>query len=187
MSLYDIYALCGQILVAAEESHAAESASSKVPAEIITVMVCFVAVYLLLKKYAFGPILTVLDERSHRIESDLKRAEELQRKAETDRATLEERLNKIEGEARERMQELVAEGKRVADSIKEKAQQESAALLEKAQKNIEYETQKARVTLKKDVIEMTVEATERLINERLDDEKHRQLIGDFLTRIEERN
>ncbi len=187
MSLYDIYALCGQILVAAEETHAAGSAGPSIPAQIVTVMVCFAAVYLLLRKFAFGPILTVLDERSNRIKSDLQRAEELQRKAEIDRVTLEERLNKIEDEARERMQELVAEGKRVADSIKEKAQEESTALLDKAQKNIEYETQKARVTLKKDIIEMTVEATERLINERLDDEKHRELIGDFLTRIEERN
>jgi len=152
--------------------------------QVLTHIVCFFIVFWILKRFAFGPILEVIDERRERIQSDLQQAEELRKKADADHRALEERLSHIEEEARARMQELIAEGRRVAESIQESARRESAEMIQKAQKNIEYETEKAREVIKKDIINMTIEATEHLLKQRLDDAGHRQLIGDFLARIE---
>lgn len=152
--------------------------------DVITVIVCFLLVYWVLAKFAFGPILQAIDARRDQIDSDLKRAEQHRVEAEVDRTRLEERLKNIEVETRAEMQKAIAEGKRLADEIREQARQQADAMLEKANKNIEYETQKARESLKQDVVRLTIEATERLIQERLDDNKHRELIGDFLNRLE---
>ncbi|MBI1389611.1 MAG: F0F1 ATP synthase subunit B [bacterium] len=152
--------------------------------DIITVILCFFLVYWILKKYAYGPILSAIDERRDRIESDLKRAEELRLAAEQGWSEIEQRLQTVEEEARRKMQDLLNDGKQSADEIREKGRQDSEALLDKARENIQYETQKAREELKQDIVNLTLHATEQIIRERLDDQKHRDLIGDFLNRLE---
>lgn len=156
----------------------------KIFVEVFTTMAAFLIVLGILKKYAFGPILSVIDERREKIQADLDRAESLRDEAADERAQLNERLRNIEDEARAKMQEAIAEGRRIAQTIQDNAQNEAREILEKARQNIQFETEKARVELKNDIINMTVEATERLIRERLDDEKHRELIGNFIEQIE---
>jgi F-type H+-transporting ATPase subunit b len=153
-------------------------------AQIITHIVCFFIVYWVLKRYAFGPILGIIDERRNAIEKDLNRAEEMRIKSEEEQKQIEARLRGIEEESRMRMQELLNEGKQAADEIREKGRADAEDLLEKAKQNIQYETQKAREELKTEIVNMTILASEHLIKERLDDEKQRSLIGDFLNRIE---
>ncbi len=43
---------------------------------------------------------------------------------------------------------------------------------------------KAKVQLKNDMVNMTISAAEKIIRERLDDAKHRELIGNFLDNVE---
>ncbi|MBD3265634.1 F0F1 ATP synthase subunit B [bacterium] len=153
-------------------------------AKIVTVIVGFLLVYWVLKKFAFGPLLAVIDERRERIENDLQRAETVRQQAEQERAELDERLKNIEDEARHKMNELVSEGKRISTTIQEEARQQADGMIEKAKMNIQLETEKARQTLKNEVINMTMTATERMVRESLDDSKHRELIDEFITEIE---
>ena len=181
MNPHLFYAFQGLLTVSAEGSH--ETEPSLWP-QIVTVIFCFLIVFWVLKRYAFVPLLSVIDERREKIESDLKRAAEIQKQAEAERAEYEEHLRKIEEEARQKLQEMINEGKRIAAILQENAQKQASALAEKAQQNIQYELEKARVTLKNEIVELTIHATERLLKERLDDSKHRALIGDFLSQIE---
>jgi F-type H+-transporting ATPase subunit b len=166
---------------------AAESAEQNILIQIVTVIICFFLVFWVLKRYAFGPILQVLDERTEHVQNDLNRAEQLRLESEKSQAALEERLRNLERESRERISEAVNEGKRIAASIQENAQKEANEMIEKARQNIQFETERARAELKDEVVNLTLQATERLIKERLDDTKHRQLIGDFVTQIERNN
>lgn len=177
-------ALPSLVLAAAEAGHGEGPAIWSTVVDIITVVFCFILVYWVLKAYAFGPILAAIDERRHSIDSDLKRAEEARVQAEKDRADIEQRLRGIEDESRRKMQEMLNEGKQAADEIREKGRLDAEELLEKARQNIQYETQKAREELKGEIIDLTLKATELIIKERLDDDKHRGLIGDFISRIE---
>ncbi|MBN2328417.1 MAG: F0F1 ATP synthase subunit B [Candidatus Omnitrophica bacterium] len=182
MSLFELSMLSARAAIAAEEAHAGEG-PSLLP-QMITVIVCFLIVYWILKRFAFGPILGVIDERAGKIESDLKRSEDARRQAEADRVEAEQRLRNIEEEARVKMQAMMADARELADAVRQKSHKDAADMLEKARKNIEYETEKAREVIKTDIVNLTVEAAEHLIKEKLDDEKHRQLIGDFISRIE---
>lgn len=152
--------------------------------DIVTVILCFFLVFWVLRRYAYGPILSAIDERRDAIDADLKRAEDVRVQSEKDQEAISARLRGIEEESRQKMLELLNEGKRAADEIRVKGHADADALLEKAKQNIQYETQKAREELKAEIINMTILASEHLIKERLDDEKQRGLIGDFLNRIE---
>lgn len=178
MDLIHLHMLSGMMVI-----NAAGGGLSPI-AQVVTHIVCFVIVFFILKRFAFGPIVDVIEKRREKIESDLKRAENARKLSEENQAKLEERLKHIEEEARARMQELIQEGKTLAEAIQEKARKQANDLIQKAQQNIEYETEKARETIKNEVIDLVVRATERLVKEQLDDQKHRELIGDFLTQIE---
>lgn len=182
MNLFELSMLSIQVVTAAEEAHGNEG--PPILAQIVTVIVCFYVVYWVLKRYAFGPILSVIDERTEKIESDIKRAEEVRRQVEADHAEAEQRLRNIEEEARVKMQSMMAEARQLATTVQQKAQKDSAELLEKARQNIEYETEKAREVIKTEIVNLTIQSTEHLIKERLDDPKHRQLIGDFISQME---
>ena len=72
-------------------------------------MVAFLIFAWILKRYVWGPFLALLDERREKIASEFDRIESLRAEAERLRADYESRLQKIEQEARERIQEAVAE------------------------------------------------------------------------------
>ncbi len=179
MNLDILYALQLSAVSAAEGGSA-----SQIIAQVITTLVGFGIVYWILKTYAFGPILSVLDERSEKVESDLQRAEDLRNQAEADKKALEDRLQNLEAESREKMLESINEGKRIASNIQEEARKKADEMIANAERNIQFEMEKARVELKEDIINLTLQSTEKLIQERLDDDKHKQLIGNFLEQIE---
>ncbi len=163
---------------------ASEGGAENYFGQVIITIIVFLLVYWILKEYAFDPILSIIDERRDKIAEDLKKAEDLQQEAKRERDELDERLRNIETEARAKMQELISEGKEISKSIQDKAHVEASAILEKAQKNIQAETERARVELKHEIVSMTLQATEKLIHEKLNDEKHRQLVDNFLSEVE---
>lgn len=163
---------------------ASEGGALKYFGEIITTIIVFLLVLWILKEYAFDPILSIIDERRDKIASDLKNAEDLQKQAAEEKAELDQKLREIETVAREKMQELIAEGKAIAQQIQEKAQKDAADTLEKAQSSIKAETEKARIELKQEIVKLTLQATERMIHEKLDDQKHQDLINTFLSDVE---
>ncbi|MCX8035747.1 MAG: F0F1 ATP synthase subunit B [Candidatus Sumerlaeia bacterium] len=154
----------------------------KTLSQILTQLVAFLIFLAIMKKYAWGPILRLLDERRERIAGEFQRIESTKAETERLRAEYEARLRTIEQEARERIQEAVSEGRRVAQEIREKAHSEARAITAKAKANIELEIEKARVQLKEDMIRMTMAALERVLRETVSREQHDRLIAQFIER-----
>ena len=140
---------------------------------LLTHAVGFLIALWILKKFAWQPINNILEERRQKIQSDFDEAAEDRKKSQKLLADYEEKLKEIDAEARRKIQEAVKEGQQVASEIKDSARQESRELIEKA-----------KVQLKEDMVQMTIGATEKLILERLDDQKHRQLISNFIEDVE---
>jgi F-type H+-transporting ATPase subunit b len=135
--------------------------------QIITNIIGFLIALWLLKKFAWKPLLSMLNERRERIKSDLDSAENKKKEMENLSAEFEEKLKGIDSVARSKIQEAIAEGNKMAAEIKESAREESREIVAKA-----------RADLARDV------AKAKLIKERLDEEKHRELIHDFLGELE---
>jgi F-type H+-transporting ATPase subunit b len=147
--------------------------------QILTQILAFLLFAWILKRFAWGPIVNLLDERREKIQGEFERLETMQEEAEKLRDDYEGKLRTIEQEARERIQEAVGEGRRVAQEIRAEAHSEARAITEKAKENIELEVEKARLQLKEDMIRMTTSALEQVLRETVSREQHDRLIAHF--------
>ena len=151
---------------------------------LLTTAVGFLLFVWVLAKYAWGPILNLLDQRRETIQSDYATAEKNLADAETLKGEFELKLADIKTIEREKVQEAVKRGEGLADGIVAKANSEAAARSDKCELDLEIETQKAQLQLRDDVVEMAIGAAEKVIGERLDDDLHRKLIQEYIDSVE---
>ena len=150
---------------------------------IVTHIIGFLIVFWILKKFAWRPLLNVMDQRRDKIASELKRIEDLNREAEERREEYEKRIETIETEARERINAAVSEGRKVASEIQTNARRDAETIREKAHATVEIEVAKARQELREEVVNLTIMATEKIIHEHLDEDRHRKLITEFVDHL----
>ena len=152
--------------------------------QLITHAVGFLITFWVLKKYAWKPLLNLMEERRNKIEQEFNDIELEKEKAAQLMVEYETKLKEIDSERRASLVEAVNEGKKIAKEIEAFARVEALSKSEKAQADIERDVAKAKVQLKSDMVNMTITAAEKIINEKLDDAKHRELIGGFLDNVE---
>src|SRR3982750_4150100 len=97
---------------------AANALISVTPGLMIWTIVCFLVTLWVLKRYAFGPIQKMIDERRDRIRRSLEDAEEAREEA---RRLLEEHRSLI-GQARSEGDQILAEARRGAESPRERGE-----------------------------------------------------------------
>ncbi|MBI3872726.1 MAG: F0F1 ATP synthase subunit B [candidate division Zixibacteria bacterium] len=153
--------------------------------QILTHVVGFLVVLWVLKRYAWKPLLGILEERRARIQSDFDAAAAKRVEAEETAARYAAQLRNIEADARAKIQEAIADGRRMAGEIREEARAEAKRIIDKARADVERELAKAQVELKEKIVGMTISATERIIRRSLDDEGHRRLISGFLDELDQ--
>lgn len=151
---------------------------------ILTHMVGFVITVLILKKFAWGPIMGVLNDRRQKIKSEFDKIEEDKTAAAAIKADYEAKLKDIDNLSRQKLNEAVKEGQKIAAEIKEQGREEAKGIINRAKAELERDVDKARVQLKEDMISMTIAAAEKIISARMDDAQNRRLISDFIDTVE---
>jgi len=144
----------------------------------------FLLVLWILGKFAWKPILNMLEERRKKITDEFASIDEEKAKVAELTAEYEGKLKDIDNERRQRLVEAVDEGKKIAEEIKAAAREEAKEAGTKAKDELERDVAKAKVQLKNDMIAMTVSATEKILREKLDDAKHREMISNFIDSVE---
>jgi len=145
-----------------------------------TQIVGFLLVLWILGKYAWPPVLGFIEERQKKIAGDLEHARQENERPIKLRPELDQELKSIEAKARARIQEATNEGQRVASEIKAGAQKDVTQRLQRLQGEIELEREKAMLALKQDLVKMAIEATEKILKEKLDAKTQRRLLDDFI-------
>ncbi len=152
--------------------------------QILTSAVGFLVFVWIMKKFAWGPVLELLEERRNKIEQEFKGIE--QSKADVAALTeeYESKLRDIEAERREKIVQAVNEGKKMAEEIKTKAREEARLMEVKAKADLEQDVAKARVQLKDEMVGITMAAAQTILGEELDEAKHRNVIDRFIDGVE---
>ena len=152
--------------------------------QILTQALGFLILLWILKKIAWKPLLSLLDERREKIASEFKNIDQVK----SNIARLEEqykaKLSEIDAQARQRIQEAISEGQRISMEIQEKARDEAKKTIDKAKANIEMEVAKARVDLKNQVAGIAIRAAEKILKEELNEERNKRLVMDFIETVE---
>lgn len=155
-----------------------------VPGLMIWTLICFAITFYVLKRYAFGPIQRMIDERRERIRRAVEEADHARAEA---RELLEEHRRLID-RAKADAAEILAEARRVAEAqlerIKEESEAERRRRLEETRRQIEAETKRSLDQLRAQVAELTVEATARVTGKVLDAEDERRLIEEALAELD---
>jgi len=143
-------------------------------------LVNFIVLIALLTYFLYRPIVTMLDERSRRIEESLAAAE----RAQADVARADREREELLASTRREIQDMMAQAQQVADRIQSEArntaQQEAQRIIERAQQEAMAERDQAMAELRREVASLAVQAAERIINQRLDGPAQQQLIEEFL-------
>ncbi len=155
-------------------------------AQVITTVITFVAVLWVLKKFALGPILELLEERKNTVSGEFRELDRKISEADTRLKDYEEKLRHIDEEARERQNKAVDEGRRMAAELIEKARAESEDITEKARQSLQHELDAARIELRRETVELALAATGKLLDATMDDEQQRRLVDSFIGDLEKR-
>ena len=148
--------------------------------------VTFVVLLLVLKKYAWGPILQKLDERADQIEKDLETARKLKAEAEALHAEYRERLEKVQKEIEEMREEAAAQGEELRRSLQRQGEEEVQELRERAQKEIELAMKKVRADLRRETIELALQVAEQVAERAFGEADHRRFAEEALAALEKK-
>lgn len=148
---------------------------------VIWMMITFLILLFLLRKFAWKPILKMIKDREDSIDNALKSAE----KAKEEMRNLQSDNEKILAQARSERDQMMKEARDMKDSIvgeaKGKAKEEADKILSAAREAIQNEKMAAITELKNQVALLSVEIAEKILKRELSDEnKQKELIGDLL-------
>jgi F-type H+-transporting ATPase subunit b len=152
--------------------------------QIITHGIGFLIALWILRRFAWKPLLALLEERREKIKGSFDEIDQKQEAADKLNEEYQQKLRDIDAEARKRLTAAVNEGEKIAGRIKEDAREEAKQMISKAKDELERDVAKARVALKEALVALALTATEKIIFERLDDTKQRELVGRFIDDLE---
>ncbi len=146
--------------------------------------VTFLIVFFLMRKFAWGPILKMIQEREESIESALNSAQ----KAKEEMAELQNNNEKLLAEARLEKDKMLKEAREIKDTMisdaKDAAQKEALRIMADARNTIQNEKMAAINELKNQVALMSVDIAEKIISKDLSkDESQKTLVASLINDV----
>ena len=155
-----------------------------IPGLMIWTVLCFLITFFVLKRFAFGAIQKIIDERRQRIRDALEEADTARSEA---RKMLEEHRAMM-AEARGKAEEILTHARQVAEAQKKRMRDELEVdrkrRIEETTRQIEAETQRALELIRAEVAELTVVATQKVTGKVLDQDDHKRLIEDAVRQLD---
>jgi len=153
------------------------------PGLFVWTIITFMVLFFVLAKFAWKPLIKMLQEREEMIRDSLDDAE----KAKTELEHLNEESEAIMTKARAEAQTILANGKAAAEKVKEdtiaKAKEQAIKIIKKTEKQIQIEKDKAIADIKQEVVNLSLSVAKKLINKNLNDADNKSLIEETLKKV----
>lgn len=168
----------------AEDGGGGNALIRPIPGLMIWTFVTFLIVFFVLRRLAFGRIQGLIDQRRERIREALDEAD----KAREEARQLRELTQQEREEARAERDRVLEDVRRQAQEQLRRAREEADAdlqrRLEENQRALEAENRKLREEIRRDVVELTLLASEKVTRKSLADEDQRRLIEETISEID---
>ena len=155
-----------------------------VPGLMVWTVVTFLIVLFVLRRLAFSRVQALIDERRERIRQALDEAD----KAREEARQLRELTRREREEAAAERGRLLEEARRLGQQQMERAREQAQADLERRldenRRALEAENRRFREQMRRDVVELTLLATEKVTGKVLDADDQRRLIDDTIRDID---
>lgn len=143
--------------------------------------------FLLLKKFLYGPVTKMLQARRAEIDGQYADAQNAKNSAEAKDAELTERLSHAKQEAEGIVKEAADAARARGDKIVEDARIQAKAIVRQAETDAELEKKRAEETIKTQIVDVSTALTEKMLSREINANDHKALIDDFIEKIGENN
>ncbi|MBM3146305.1 MAG: F0F1 ATP synthase subunit B [Actinobacteria bacterium] len=147
-------------------------------------LITFAIAAFILWKFAFGPLQRVIDERRRRVQESIETAEEAREEAHRLLDEYKQTLASVRMEADGILDQARHAGEQARAQITDEARTQAERAIERAHEEITRDTQAAIAQLRAEVSDLTVLATEKILQKSLTAEEHQRLIEEALKEIE---
>jgi F-type H+-transporting ATPase subunit b len=140
----------------------------------------FIILLLILRKWAWGPILGALDAREKRIQDALDGAA-----AERDEAQkLLDQQRQALAETRDEAQSILADSRKAAERLRaemvDEARGEKDRIVAGARDEIRHERDQALDALRREAVDLSIQAAGRVLDKNLDSDENRRLVDEYI-------
>ncbi|ETP67754.1 F0F1 ATP synthase subunit B [Planomicrobium chinense] len=150
--------------------------------DILATLVIFILLMLLLKKFAWGPLMGVMQQREDLIASEIETAENSRQESQK---LLEEQRSLLK-EARTQAQEIVETAKKQGEVSRQDiiatARTEASRMKDSAVQEIANEREKAVAAVREEVVALSMLAASKVLNKEISEEDNRQLINETIAK-----
>lgn len=150
------------------------------PGLIFWTLVTFIIVAIILRWKAWGPILSLVEEREKQIASSIEAAKRERAEAEKLLAEQKTAIAEARREAQEMLRRNQQEVEKFREELMAKSRKEAEEFKASATREIQEQKSKAIAEVKSMTVDLAMEVAGKLLNERLDDAKHRALAEQFV-------
>jgi F-type H+-transporting ATPase subunit b len=160
-----------------------DSLLSVEPGLMIWTVIIFVILLFILKKTAWKPLLSSLNNREQMIRESVEKAENLRKEAEKMLEENKKLLEQADMESRKRIQEGKEYGEKLKNDILSKANEDTRKMVDQAKGEIGREKLSALNELKEEIANLAVQAAGKIIDENLDAGKQKKIVDGFIDKI----
>ncbi len=149
----------------------------------IAQLINFLIVLVILWRFAYKPIIKMLDERSEKIEKSIKQADQIEKRV----ADIENEKDEVITSAKKQAQEIIekahTQGQARQEEIISAAKKEVERIIEKGKIQLSEEKTAMMKELRKDIIDISLKAATRILQDQVDETKSKSLAEETVRKL----
>lgn len=153
--------------------------------DIVVQLVSFIILLILLRKFAFGPLMGIMKKREEHIANEIEAAEKARQEAQKVAAEQAEALKAARQDAAELIENAKKLGEQQQKDIIEAAKVEATRLKDAAVKEIQQEKDQAITALREQVASLSVLIASKVIEKELNEQDQQKLIDEYIKEVGE--
>ena len=148
-------------------------------------LLSFAILLVLLKKFAWGPLMATMEKRENHIANEIDVAEKNRAEAEKASKEAAEQLKQTRQEAQQIIEDAKLAGQQQEQNILEAARVAAERIKETAQEDIRQEKEKAVQALQEQVATLSVQIATKVIEKEINAQDQEKLIADYIKEVGE--
>jgi F-type H+-transporting ATPase subunit b len=147
---------------------------------LVVFIINFIVLFVLLRLFLYKPVMKMLDERAKRTKDAMELAEATKKEFEQAKAEVQKQIEKGRQEAQAILTQAMQVGERLKEESRQEAQKQAQVIVDRTRSELGAERDKIVGDLRREFVDISISAAEKVIKETLDKEKHRKLIEETL-------
>ncbi|OQA20781.1 MAG: ATP synthase subunit b [Actinobacteria bacterium ADurb.Bin346] len=152
---------------------------------IFWLIIVFIILFIVLWKFALKPVNKMITKRQEDIRASIDNADRQKLEGQQYLEEQKKQLDLAKAEAKNIIEEGKAEARKIKDEIEKKANAKSKAILDSGLEEIKAERQKSVEAVKDQIVDIAMNATEKIIMKNLSEEEHKRLVEESLKEFQQ--